>query len=95
MLDSMAAVMRAVFRLTSTLARRMRKRWLSVNQTPSGNATVSTRASCHWMKNIMMSAPMMLREQISTFSGPWWASSVTSKRSLTTRLSSTPVRFLS
>ena len=44
---------------------------------------------------MMISAPTMVREQMMMFSGPWWASSVTSNRSLTTRLSSTPVRFLS
>ena len=91
----MAAVMVAVLRLTSTLASRIRARWLSVNQTPSGSVTASTSASCQRMQNISTSEPTMLSEQMRTFSGPWCASSVTSKRSLTTRLNSAPVRFLS
>ena len=35
------------------------------------------------------------KKQVSNYAGPWWLSSVTSKRSEVMRLISTPVRFLS
>ena len=95
MLDSMAAVIWAVLRLTSMLAVFMRLRWEMVNHRLSGSTTLSTSASSQRMVNMTIRAPRMVRLQMITFSGPWWASSVTSNRSLVTRLSSTPVRFLS
>ena len=95
MLLSMAAVISAVLRLTSMLARFMRRRWLSVNQRQTGSATVSTSASSQRSRNITISAPMMVSVQMMTFSGPWWLSSVMSNSSLVMRLISTPVRFWS
>ena len=47
MLDSMAAVISAVFFLTSILAFFMRMRWLRVNQSVSGRTMASTRARRH------------------------------------------------
>ena len=70
MLLSMAAVISAVLRFTSTLVRRMRMRCESVKPTHSGSATVSTSASSQRIVNIITSAPTMLSPQISTFSGP-------------------------
>ena len=49
----------------------------------------------HWMENIMPSAPTMVTPEIKISSGPWWASSVISKRSAVRRLMSCPVRLRS
>ena len=95
MLLSMAEYISAVLRLTSTFARLMLPRCDSVNHRPSGRITVSTSASRHSIVNITASAPRIVSAQISMFSGPWCASSVTSNRSLVMWLISAPVRFLS
>ena len=87
--------MSAVLRLTSTLARFMRRRCESVNHRHSGRITASASASSQRIVKSTISAPRIVSVQITMFSGPWWASSVTSKRSEVMRLISTPVRFLS
>ena len=66
----MAAVISAVLRLTSMLARFMRRRWLSVNHRQIGSATVSTSASSQRRRNITVRAPTMVSVQITMFSGP-------------------------
>ena len=40
----------------------------------------------HWMENITARAPMMVTREMNRSSGPWWASSVISKRSVVMRL---------
>ena len=60
-----------------------------------GTRMPTTRASSQRMVAMTTSAPMMVTEEVSTSSGPWWASSVSSNRSVVRRLISWPVRFLS
>ena len=95
MLLSIAELMFAVLRLTSRFAFFMRRRCESVNHRHSGSTSASARASRHCSVKSTASAPTIVSVQITTFSGPWWLSSVTSKRSEVMRLISTPVRFLS
>ena len=54
-----------------------------------------TRASRHWIVNMTIREPTMVTPEMKMSSGPWWASSVMSKRSAVRRLMSWPVRFLS
>ncbi len=50
------------------------------------------RASRHCMENITARAPQIVSMLMRMSSGPWWASSVMSKRSDVIRLISEPVR---
>ena len=92
---SMEELISAVFRLTSRFAFFILTRRERVNATSIGSVTASTRARRHSIVNITASAPIMVRPEISISSGPWWASSVISKRSLVMRLMSAPVRLWS
>ena len=73
----------------------MRRRWMMVKPTKMGTTANTMRASFHWMATIMHSAPMRVTAEMNRSSGPWWASSVISNRSVVARLMSCPVRFLS
>ena len=93
--DSMAAFISAVWRFTSMFAFFMLTRRESVNMMSSGRQTASTSARRHSMPASTISEPMMVRTLMRMSSGPWWASSVISKRSEVMRLMSTPVRLRS
>ena len=54
-----------------------------------------SQGNAHSMQNITAKDPASVTQEITTSSGPWWASSVTSNRSLVTRERSFPVRMLS
>ncbi len=73
----------------------MRRRWMMVKPTKMGTTANTTRASFHWMRIIMQNAPVRVTAEMNRSSGPWWASSVISNRSVVARLISWPVRFLS
>ena len=73
----------------------IRLRWMMVNTTKMGTMANRMRASFHWMVSMTQNAPMRVTVEINRSSGPWWASSVISNRSLVARLMSWPVRFLS
>ena len=87
--------MAPVFCLTAREARIMLPRMAISTPRNTGTITATTRASCHWMVNMTISAPTMVTAEMNRSSGPWWASSVISKRSLVKRLISWPVRFWS
>ena len=92
-LDSMPALISAVFALTAAEARIMRPRSSIRISRKTGSTTATTRASCQEMKNMATRAPPMVTKLMSRFSGPWCASSVTSNRSEVRRLMSWPVRL--
>ena len=92
---SMEALISAVWRLTSILARFMFTRRERVKAMSMGSVTASTSASFHWMVNITIIEPMMVSTLMTMSSGPWCESSVISKRSEVMRLMSTPVRLRS
>ena len=71
------------------------KRWESVNHRLSPRTTASVSARRQLMVSMTAMAPRKVSEQISRFSGPWCASSVTSKRSEVIWLMRTPVRLRS
>ena len=60
-----------------------------------GRSMAITRASLHSIMNMKMRDPMIVRVEISTSSGPWWESSVISKRSPVSLFMRFPVLFLS
>lgn len=95
MLDSMSALIPAICSLTCRDAADIFRRRQAVNHTISGTSANTTSASFHWMVSRMMNAPTSVTREMNRSSGPWWASSTTSNRSLTTRDISCPVRFLS
>ena len=74
---------------------RMDLRQLQTTRRKIGKITAMTSASRHWMENITANAPTMVIPEMKISSGPWWASSVMSKRSDVSRLISWPVRFRS
>ena len=61
----------------------------------NGTTAKTTRASSHRMVSMTRKAPARVTVEMNRSSGPWWASSVISNRSVVTRLMSGPVRFLS
>ena len=73
----------------------MFRRWRMPKMTQAGSMIMRTKVNSGLIVSKMTSAPMMVMEQVRMFSGPWWASSTISNRSLVTRASSTPVLFLS
>ena len=73
----------------------MARRWRMMTARKMGRITATTSASRHSMVNMTMSAPAMVMAEVSRSSGPWWASSVSSKRSLVRRLMSWAVRLRS
>ncbi len=95
MADSSCPLIPAMFCFTRTDARTIRRRWMTVKITKMGTMANTMRASFHWMVSIRQKAPMRVTAEMNRSSGPWWASSVISKRSLVARLMSCPVRFLS
>ena len=54
-----------------------------------------TSASFQLMRNRNTKEPTILMEEMKRFSGPWWANSEISNRSLTSLLIIWPVLFLS
>ena len=90
--DSMAAVISPVLRLTSRLAFFILTRCVRVNHTLKLSTRQRARASFQLIDSITAKEPRKVRPQISRFSGPWWLSSVTSKRSEVIWLIKTPVR---
>ena len=92
---SRSALMPAICRLTPREASAMARRLIMVTTTARGISTATTRASCHWMVNMMTTAPTTVTTEMNRSSGPWWASSVMSKSSAVIRLIRWPVRFLS
>ena len=93
--DSMSELMTAVFCFTAAEAALMDRRQDQTTAKNTGTMQVITRASRHWMVNMMRRDPTMVTPEMKISSGPWWASSVMSKRSAVRRLMSWPVRFLS
>ena len=93
--DSMAALITPVFCLAAREAALICFLRRSAASSSTGSITSSTSTSSHRMQNITTSAPTMVTREMNRSSGPWWASSVTSNRSLVRRLISCPVRFLS
>ena len=93
--DSISALMAPVFCLAARLARPMLRRRCITVSTNTGRITLTTSAMRHWIVNITASAPAIVTIEIKRSSGPWCASSVSSKRSVVRRLMSWPVRFLS
>ena len=61
----------------------------------TGIMTATTSASRHSIVAMTVSAPTMVTSEMNRSSGPWWASSVISKRSVVMRLISWPVRLRS
>ena len=68
-------------------------------QTPYASSTTVIAASTserrQLMNAMMTNEPTISMEQITSHSGPWWAHSAMSKRSLVTRLMRSPVLWLS
>ena len=95
MLDSMSALMPAMFCFTRRLAWIMFRRLRLTTMRNVGTSSSITRASRHWMVNMMAMAPTRVTPEMNRSSGPWWASSVMSKSSAVIRLIRWPVRFLS
>ena len=93
--DSMSALMVAVRCFTLIEASCMDLRHFHTTRKNTGMMQAITRASCHWMVNMMASAPTMVTPEMKMSSGPWWASSVMSNRSAVRRLISWPVRLRS
>ena len=93
--DSISALMAAVLALTFLETALIFRRRMVTTTTKMGRITQTTRASRHSIENITMRAPTMVSTEMIRSSGPWWASSVTSKRSLVSRLISWPVRLRS
>ena len=81
--------------ITAAEAALMDRRQDQTTAKNTGTMQVITRASRHWMVNMMRRDPTMVTPEMKISSGPWWASSVMSKRSAVRRLMSWPVRFLS
>ena len=54
----------------------------------TGSRMHTTSASRHSVRNMMIKAPTIVTNEMKRSSGPWWASSVISNRSLVRRLMS-------
>ena len=93
--DSISALMSAVRLLTSLEVESIRRRLEMTNHRIRGSSTMMTRASFQLSESMSKNAPTMVRMEINRSSGPWWASSEISNRSVVTRLMSWPVRDLS
>ena len=91
----MSELMTAVFCFTAAEAALMDFRQDQTTAKNTGTMQAITRASRHWMANMMIRDPRLVTPEMKMSSGPWWASSVMSKRSAVRRLISWPVRFLS
>ena len=93
--DSMSALMTAVFFLTRREAVRMALRREKLTRMNTGIITATTSVSRHSIVAMTASAPTMVTNEMNRSSGPWWASSVISNRSVVIRLMSWPVRLRS
>ena len=87
--------MAPVFCLAATEARLIPPRSSSSTTRNIGMMTMMRMAIRHSMRNITASAPTMVMTEMVRSSGPWWASSVSSNRSVVRRLISCPVRLRS
>ena len=94
-LDSISALMPAVVCFTFLEVLAMYRRFMVTTTANTGISSSITRASRHWMVNMMAIAPTTVTPEMNTSSGPWWASSVMSNSSAVIRLIRWPVRFLS
>ena len=92
---SISWLMWPVFSLAAAEARDIRPRMVMATVRKMGMVRATTRASCQRMEAITTRAPAMVSALVSRSSGPWWASSVSSNRSVVSRDMSLPVRFLS
>ena len=68
---------------------------LADSSTESGIKIITTSASRHSVRNMMIKAPTIVTNEMKRSSGPWWASSEISMRSLTIRDMIVPVLLLS
>ena len=93
--DSMPTLMAAVFCFSPREAAVILLRRDMMTAMNTGRMHATTSASRHSMENRMASAPTIVSVEMSRSSGPWWASSVISKRSLVSLLMSWPVRLWS
>ena len=93
--DAMPTVMAAVFCFSPREAAVILLRRDMMTAMNTGRMHATTSASRHSMENRMASAPTIVSVEMSRSSGPWWASSVISKRSLVSLLMSWPVRLWS
>ena len=84
-----------VFSLATAEAWAIRRRMVMATARNTGMVRATTSASCQRMEAITARAPKMVRALVSRSSGPWWASSVSSNRSVVSRDMSLPVRFWS
>ena len=89
--DSMSALMPAIFSLTCTEDCIMSLRQKITMHTKTGTMTSTTSARRHSTQNMTISAPMMVIVEIRRSSGPWCANSVISNRSPVSRFISLPV----
>ena len=94
-LDSISWLMWPVFCLAALDALAMDRRVIMTTARKMGIITATTRASSQRMDVMTTRAPIMVTAEVSRSSGPWWASSVISNRSVVRRLMSWPVRFSS
>ena len=95
MLDSTAALISPVFFFTSLFAFCIRRRSRMEKARQKGRISTSTMVSFQLMVKRTIRAPAMVMTQVRMFSGPWWASSTISNRSLAIRVIRTPVRWVS
>ena len=93
--DSTAVLISAVSCFTPRLACRSRVRSSTTTASTAGTRANSTRASSQRIVSRITRDPIRVSPACSRFSGPWWASSVISKRSVVIRLMSLPVRWVS
>ena len=87
--------MAPVFCLAAVEARLIPPRSSISSTRNSGMMAITISAMRHSMANITASAPTMVIMEITRSSGPWCASSVSSKRSVVSLLISWPVRLRS
>ena len=92
---STAVLISAVSRFTSRLRARSRSRSRITTASSTGSRRSKISASSQRIVARMTIAPAIVSDAWITVSGPWWASSVMSKRSVVMRDMSLPVRCLS
>ena len=69
-LDSIAALMFACRALTCREVRIILRRRQNTTTTAMGRITATTSASRHWIRNITISAPIIVTPEMNTSSGP-------------------------
>ena len=82
----MSALIAPVFFFTRREASRIALRRETMIAINTGIMTATTSASRHSIVAMTVSAPTMVTSEMNRSSGPWWASSVISKRSVVMRL---------